>query len=110
MKLTKCEFKKEKIEYLGMVITEGKVSMNSVKLKGIRDWPAPTTVKEVQPFLGFGNIYRKFINKFSELAAPLNGLLKKDKAFEWTPECQQSFDTLKQRFTAEPILMMPDQS
>ena len=47
LKLTKCEFKKKKIEYLGMVITEGKISMDSVKLKGIRDWPAPTTVKEV---------------------------------------------------------------
>ena len=43
--------------------------MDSVKLKGIWDWPAPTTVKEVQPFLGFGNFYRKFINKFLELAA-----------------------------------------
>ena len=60
--------------------------------------------------MGFGNFYRKFINKFSELAAPLNGLLKKDKTFDWTPECQTSFETLKQQFTAEPVLMMPDQS
>ena len=42
------------------------------------------------------------------LGAPLNRLLKKDKSFEWTQECQKSFDTLKQRFTAEPVLMMPD--
>ena len=47
LKPTKCEFKKTKIEYLGMVITKGKISMDSVKLKGIQDWPAPTTVKEV---------------------------------------------------------------
>ena len=93
-----------------MVITEGKITMNSVKVKGIWDWPTPTTVKEVRSFLGFGNFYRKFINKFSELAAPLNGLLKKDKIFDWTPECQNSFDTLKQWFTAKPVLMMPDQS
>ena len=110
LKPTKCEFKKTKIEYLGMVITEGKITMDSVKVKGIRDWPAPTTVKEVRSFLGFGNFYRKFISKFSELAAPLNELLKKDKTFDWTPECQVSFDTLKQWFTAEPVLMMPDQS
>ena len=93
-----------------MVISEGKISMDTVKLKGIRDWPAPKTVKEVRSFLGFGNFYRKFINKFSELAAPLNGLLKKDVTFNWTQECQKSFDTLKQRFTSEPVLMMPDQS
>ena len=84
--------------------------MDSVKVKGLQDWPTPTTVKEVRSFLGFGNFYRKFINKFLELAAPLNGLLKKDTPLLWTLECQESFDTLKQQFTAKPVLMMPDQS
>ena len=96
LKLTKCEFKKTKVEYLGMVITEGKITMDSVKVKGRQDWPTPTTLKEVQSFLGFGNFYRKFMNKFLELTAPLNGLLEKDTPFLWTSECQDSFDTLKQ--------------
>ena len=43
------------MEYLGMVIEEGKISMDPVKLKGIKDWPILTTVKKVQSFLGFGN-------------------------------------------------------
>ena len=47
LKPTKCEFKKTKIKYLGMVIMEGKITMDSVKVKGIQDWPVPTTVKEV---------------------------------------------------------------
>ena len=47
LKPMKCEFKKTKIEYLGMVIMEGKITMDSVKVKGIQDWPVPTTVKEV---------------------------------------------------------------
>ena len=72
-----------------MIIEEGKISMDSVKLKGIQDWPIPNTVKEVRSFLGFGNYYRKFINKYSELALPLNGLLKKDKTFKWTSDCQK---------------------
>ena len=110
LKPKKCEFNKERIEYLGMVIQEGKITMDSVKVKGLRDWPVPTTVKQVQSFLGFGNFYWKFIKKFSELARPLNDLLKKDRKFEWTQECQTAFDTLKQRFTEEPVLMMPDQS
>ena len=55
-------------EYLGMIIEEGKISMDSVKLKGIQDWPVLNTVKEVWSFLGFGNYYWKFINKYSELA------------------------------------------
>ena len=62
-----------------MVIEEGKVSMDSGKLKGIQDWPTPTTVKQVRGFLGFGNFYRKFIRKFSDIAQPLNELLKKDQ-------------------------------
>ena len=60
--------------------------------------------------LRIGNFYQKFIQKFSELACPLNNLLKKDKVFKWTEECQKAFDTLKHRFTTEPVLMMPDQA
>src|ERR1700734_2772882 len=110
LKPKKCEFSKTKIEYLGMVIEEGKVSMDRGKLRGIQEWPTPTTVKQVRAFLGFGNFYRRFIRKFSDIAGPLNDLLKKDKTFDWTKECQQSFDNLKRRFTEEPVLMMPDHS
>jgi RNase H-like domain found in reverse transcriptase/Integrase zinc binding domain len=68
------------------------------------------TVKEVQSFQGFGNFYRRFIKGFSDLAHPLNNLLKKDKKFVWSDECQEAFDLLKKRFTEEPVLMMPDHS
>ena len=110
LKLKKCKFKRTQMEYLGMVIEEGKISMDPVKLKGIKDWPIPTTVKQVQSFLGFGNFYRKFIHKYLEIAKPLNDLLKKDKPFDWTKECQKAFEDLKTRFTAEPVLWMPDQT
>src|SRR5271169_4930219 len=91
-----------------MIIEEGKISMDPTKLRGIRDWPIPTTVKQVRAFLGFGNFYRRFIKKFPDLARPLNNLLKKDVKFEWTEETQTAFDTLKRIFTEEPVLMMPD--
>jgi RNase H-like domain found in reverse transcriptase/Reverse transcriptase (RNA-dependent DNA polymerase)/Integrase zinc binding domain len=110
LKPKKCEFARTKIEWLGMVIEEGKITMDLGKVKGIREWPIPTTVKQVRSFLGFGNFYRQFIRHFSELAKPLNDLLKKDKEFTWTPDCQQAFNTLKQRFTEEPVLKMPDQT
>ena len=109
LKLTKCEFNKTKVEYLGMIIKEGKISMDPGKLAGLRNWPAPTSVKQTQKFLGFGNFYRQFIRHFSQLAKPLNNLLKKDQQFDWTPECQQAFETLKKCFIKEPVLMMPDQ-
>ena len=92
LKPKKCEFNKE---YLGLIIQEGQLLMDPVKVKGLSDWPTPTTVKQVQSFLGFGNFYRRFIKKFFELAMSLNNLLKKNIKFEWPEECQKSFDTLK---------------
>jgi hypothetical protein len=93
-----------------MIIEEGKISMNAVKLGGIRDWPVPTTLKQTQSFLGFGNFYRKFIFHYSKLARPLNDLTKKDKKFEWSIDCQEAFNTMKKQFMEEPVLLMPDQS
>jgi RNase H-like domain found in reverse transcriptase len=83
--------------------------MDAVKLGGIRDWPVPTMLKQTRSFLGFGNFYQKFISHYSELARPLNDLMKKDKKFEWSTKCQEAFDTMKKRFTEEPVLLMPDQ-
>ena len=108
LKAKKCEFNKEKVEYLGLVIKEGKVSTNPVKVKGFTDWPIPKSVKDIQSFLEFRNFYQKFIPKFSTLAAPLNNLLKKDTEFEWMEETQQAFEELKQWLTSALVLMMPD--
>ena len=73
LKPKKCEFTKERIEYLGMIISHNSVSMDPVKLAGIQNWLTLTTVKQV---LGFGNYYQRFIKKFAHLAQPLNNLLK----------------------------------
>jgi hypothetical protein len=59
-------------------------------------------------FLGFGNFYRKFIRGYSDLAKPLNNLLKKDTTWNFDEDCRKAFNTLKKKFTEEPVLMMPD--
>jgi len=110
LKPEKCSFEKTKIDYLGMIIEEEKISMDQTKLKGIRDWPVPKTVKQVRSFLGFSNFYRQFIRRYSDIAKPLNTLLQKKKGFIWNEEAQKLFETLKQKFTEEPVLMMPDTS
>jgi Reverse transcriptase (RNA-dependent DNA polymerase) len=57
LKAKKCEFCQTRIKYLGMIIKERKISINAVKLGGIRDWPISTMLKQTQFFLGFGNFY-----------------------------------------------------
>ena len=84
------------------------IKMDLIKLARIRDWPTPTTVKQVRSFLGFGNYYRRFISGMAHIARPLNDLTKKDKIWNWTLECQLAFDTLKGKFMTAPVLRMPD--
>jgi len=64
LRLEKCEFCKEKIKYLGLVILENEVSMDLVKVAGVREWPTPENKTDVQAFLGFVNFYRRFIRDF----------------------------------------------
>src|SRR5271170_3219221 len=108
LKLEKCSFWQTKLEYLGLIVEEGKIGMDPAKLRGIADWPTPTTVKQVRSFLGFGNYYRRFIHGYGDLTKPLNDLLKKEEKFNWTDERQETFDELKRKFQEAPILQMPD--
>ena len=68
LKPEKCRFHKKEVKYLGVIIGQGKVQMDPTKVQEITKWPTPTTVKEVQSFLGFGYFYRAFIPKFSHIA------------------------------------------
>ena len=81
LKPEKCEFEKELIEYLGFIVSIGKIQMDPKKIAGIKDWPVPTTLKQLRSFLGFGNYYRKFIKNYSDLTRPLNELLRKNTEF-----------------------------
>jgi RNase H-like domain found in reverse transcriptase/Reverse transcriptase (RNA-dependent DNA polymerase) len=110
LKPKKCEFNNITMEYLGLIIQEGKLSMDPIKLSGIWDWPTPTMVKQVRGFIGFANFYRQFIKKFSELILLLNNLLWKDTKFDWKDQCQEAFEALKGQFLQEAVLMMPDHS
>ena len=110
LKPEKCSFWQTKTEYLGLIIKEGKIGMDPTKLKGIADWPAPTTVKQVRSFLGFGNYYRRFIHGYGDLTKPLNDLLRKEEKFDWNEERQETFDELKRKFQEAPVLQMPDPS
>jgi len=108
LKAEKCKFDVQEVEFLGLIVKPDQLTMDPMKLTGIREWLAPTTVKGVRSFLGFGNFYQQFIGHFTELARPLNELTQKNKVFEWMAECQQFFEALKAKFSESPILLMPD--
>jgi RNase H-like domain found in reverse transcriptase len=103
----KCEFKWTRIEYLGLIVSLGKVEMDPIKVAGIMDWPVPKNHKEIQAFLGFANFYQGFIEGFSHHAWSLFKLTKKDSKWSWGERKQQAFNGLKQ-FTSTPILFTND--
>ncbi len=95
-------------QILGMIIGQGKVEMDPIKVEGIAKWPTPATVKDVRSFLGFCNFYRSFIANFSMVARPLNDLTKKLHQWRWGADEQASFDTLKDLCSSYPVLHSPD--
>lgn len=104
LKLEKCEFEKDEIEYLGLVLAHGKVSMDPKKVQAIAEWPNPRCVKDIQAFRGLCNFYRKFISDFAGICRPLDKLTGKDVPWEWTEECQTAWDKLKAEFLEMPNL------
>ena len=70
-------------------------------------WPVPTCVTDVRAVLGMGNYYQRFIKDYSKKMQPLIKLTKKDRGFEWTAECQKSFDQLKEELTSPDIMAYP---
>jgi hypothetical protein len=108
LKPEKCSFEQEKVEFLGMIIEKGKVSMDQIKVEGVKKWPTPTYVKDIQAFMGFANFYQRFILGFSNIARPMNDLLQKGVEWNWGEKQQKAFDELKECFTSTPILVMPD--
>jgi hypothetical protein len=107
-KFSKCEFWLKEVGFLGHVLSAGGVLVDPKKIQSVMDWEAPTTQTKVRSFLGLAGYYRKFVEGFSSIARPMTQLLKKDKKFEWTPKCEESFQELKKWLVTAPILTMPD--
>jgi len=108
--LEKCEFCRERIEYLGLVISKNEVSMDPVKVAGVREWPTPENKTDVQTFLGFVNFYRRFIQDFSVKARPLFDLTRSEQVWTWSGREQTAFEDLKIAVTTAPVLMSPQNS
>jgi hypothetical protein len=107
-KLSKCEFWLKQVAFFGHVISKGGISVDPSKVQDVLSWKAPTSVSDIQSFLGLAGYYRRFIKGFSKISKPMTKLLEKDKHFKWTPACESSFQELKKRLMTAPVLVMSD--
>ena len=111
LKKSKCSFFKKELHYLGHLLTTDGIKPQTAKIKAISEMKPPKNQKGVREFLGMVGYYRKFISRVADAARPMTKLTRKEvKKFEWTAECQQSFDYLTTCLTEVPILKYPDQS
>jgi hypothetical protein len=108
VKFSKCEFWLTEVAFLGHVISTGGISVDPSKVKDVLNWMPPTNASEIHSFLGLAGYYRRFIKDFSKITKPMTRLLEKNKDFDWTEECQVSFEELKKRLTSAPVLILPD--
>jgi hypothetical protein len=101
LKLSKCSFAQPTVAYLGHVISAAGVAMDQDKVAAITSWPQQRAARGLRGFLGLAGYYRRFIQGFTAVTAPLTKLLKQD-GFTWTKEVTAAFDGLKLALSTTP--------
>ena len=107
-KLSKCEFGKKRVEFLGHFVSEEGVAMDPAKIKAITEWKPPTNITDLRAFLGLANYYRRYIQGFSQITLPLTQMLKKGAKVEMGEGEMGAFESLKQALSSAPVLTIAD--
>ena len=113
LKANKCELLVSEVDYLGFKIDgrNARLHLQEEKISKVKNWPRPTTIREVRSFVAFSSFLRRFIKGFADLAKPLNELTKLKNGNvtdHWDDECEKSFRALKMAITTSPTLKLPD--
>jgi RNase H-like domain found in reverse transcriptase/Reverse transcriptase (RNA-dependent DNA polymerase) len=108
LKPSKCKFEQSSIDCLGIIVSNGVISIDPMKWDRLATWPEQlTTVKQVHSTLGVFGYQRPFIRGFADIAKPLTELTKKDTPFVWTPHCTAAIQRLKEIVLSDPVLQQP---
>ena len=91
---------------MGHIVSHEGGKENPNKVKAIKEWRIPTTLRHLRGFLGLTGYYRKFVKNYGRIVAPLTTLLKKD-AFSWTPEATKAFEYIKEVMCISLVLATP---
>ena len=101
-KFSKCEFWLTEVRFLGHVVSVLGVSVDPEKVEAVMSWERPKSVFEIRSFLGLARYYRRFIEDFSRIAAPMTRLTRKEVKFKWDDRCEEAFQELKRRLLQLP--------
>ena len=94
------------VEYLGHIVSHEGFKEDPNKIKAIKEWRIPTTLRNLQGFMGLIGYYCKFVKNYGRITTPLMTLLKK-YSFSWTPKATKAFEDLKQVMCIAPVLATP---
>jgi dUTPase len=108
LKPQKCEFLKRRVTFLGHIVSQDGVETEPSKIEAVKEWPRPTSKKDVQSFMGLCGYYRRFIPDFSTVAEPLTKLTRKGFQFAWTEEEERAFKELKDRLMSTSVMAHPN--
>ena len=108
LKLNKCAFMKESVQYLGHIIDRNGVHTCEAKIEALKSMPMPRNVGELRSFLGLINYYGKFVKNLASICKPLYQLLQKDIKWSWSQECSNAIEILKSKLSHAPVLVHYD--
>ena len=107
-KFSKCEFWLREVQFLGHVVNGEGIKVDPAKISAIMNWERPKTPTEIRSFLGLAGYYRRFIQDFAKIASSLTELTRKNVKFEWDEDQELAFQTLKQKLSQAPVLVLPE--
>lgn len=107
LRSSKCCLFREQVAYLGHIVSEKGVATDPQKVQKFVEWPTPQSISEVRQFIGLLSYYRGFVENFATLAKSLHKLMKKYARFRWTAQCQEAFDTLKDKLSSALVFGYP---